>query len=165
MEIERKFTITALPDNLTDYKSYEIEQAYLCKHPVVRIRRKNDKYILTYKNREGIHLSDNPTAAAADEIEMPLNEAAFNHLKEKADGNVIHKTRYIIPIENNLKIELDVFHGALEGLKFAEVEFPTEEEAAAFTMPSWFLKDVTFDERYRNSNIAKMTDLSAYDQL
>ena len=30
MEIERKFLIKKLPDNLTSYKARKIEQAYLC---------------------------------------------------------------------------------------------------------------------------------------
>ena len=36
MEIERKFLIKKLPDNLTSYKARKIEQAYLCTDPVVR---------------------------------------------------------------------------------------------------------------------------------
>ena len=44
MEIERKFLIKELPD-LSKYDYVDIEQGYLCTHPVVRIRKKNDKYI------------------------------------------------------------------------------------------------------------------------
>ena len=49
MEIERKFLLNKLPDNLSDYPHHDIEQAYLCRNPVVRIRRQDDDYILTYK--------------------------------------------------------------------------------------------------------------------
>ena len=83
-------------------------------------------------------------------------------MKEKADGSIISKTRYIIPIENNRKIELDIFHGYLEGLQFAEVEFESEEEAAAYQQPDWFLEDVTFDRRYSN---AVMTRYSSLEEL
>ena len=44
MEIERKFTISKLPDNLTAYPCRIIEQAYLNTDPVVRIRRQDDDF-------------------------------------------------------------------------------------------------------------------------
>lgn len=39
MEIERKFLVKKLPDNLEQYEYRQIEQAYLNTNPVVRIRR------------------------------------------------------------------------------------------------------------------------------
>lgn len=47
MEIERKFLISELPDNLNNYKCREIEQGYLCTNPVIRVRKDNDNYYLT----------------------------------------------------------------------------------------------------------------------
>ena len=47
MEIERKFLVPALPENLSSYPCHLIEQAYLCTSPVVRIRRQDDDFILT----------------------------------------------------------------------------------------------------------------------
>jgi len=159
MEIERKFTIKQLPEQLEQYPKKEIEQAYLCSKPTVRIRKSNDDYILTYKSKLGLDLPETITARTCEEVELPLSKKAYEHLKEKADGNVISKTRYLIPIDTNHKIELDVFHGYLEGLMFAEVEFASEEESAAFTMPDWFLEDVTFDKRYRNSFLAAFSGI------
>ena len=49
MEIERKFLVKELPAHLEDYLSHLIEQAYLCTSPVVRIRRQDEEYYLTYK--------------------------------------------------------------------------------------------------------------------
>ena len=167
MEIERKFTIQKLPENLEQYKKKEIEQAYLCSKPTVRIRKSNEDYILTYKSRLGLEKKLTESARTCEEVELPLTKKAYEHLKEKADGNVISKTRYLIPIENNRKIELDIFHGPLEGLIFAEVEFATEEEAAAYQMPEWFLDDVTFDKRYRNSflsGFSGMDELLAWNE-
>ena len=159
MEIERKFTIKELPDHLEQYEKREIEQAYLCKKPTIRIRKSNEKYILTYKSRMGLDLPETVTARTCEEVELPLSQKAYEHLKEKADGNVISKTRYLIPIDESHKIELDIFHGYLEGLMFAEVEFANEEESAAYQMPDWFLEDVIFDKRYRNSFLASFSSL------
>ena len=162
MEIERKFTVKQLPEHLEQYQKKEIEQAYICSKPTIRVRKSNEEYILTYKSRLGMMKSEEVTARACEEVELPLTEQAYEHLKEKADGSVIAKTRYLIPIENNRKIELDVFHGYLEGLVFAEVEFETEEAAAAYILPDWFLEDVTFDRRYSN---AVMTKYSSLEEL
>lgn len=162
MEIERKFTIKQLPEQLEQYEKKELEQGYLCTGPVVRIRKSNEDYILTYKSKQGIVLPEGATARSCEEVELPLTKEAYEHLREKTDGHLITKTRYLIPIENGRKIELDVFHGHLSGLVFAEVEFGSEEEAAAYRMPDWFLEDVTFDRRFSN---AFMTKFSSYADL
>lgn len=47
MEIERKYLIEdpgKLPQNYQDFPFHEIEQAYLCTNPVVRIRREDEQY-------------------------------------------------------------------------------------------------------------------------
>ena len=159
MEIERKFTIKKLPENLAQYEKKEIEQAYFCRKPTLRARKSNEEYILTYKSKLGIISAEDATARCNEEVELPLTKEAYEHLREKADGQVISKTRYLIPIENNRKIELDVFHGYLEGLIFAEVEFDSEEEAAAYQLPDWFDEDVTFDRRYSNAVMTKYDSL------
>lgn len=142
MEIERKFLIKELPD-LSKYDYVDIEQGYLCTHPVVRIRKKNDKFILTYKG-SGL--------MAREEIEAELTEDAYKHLRDKIDGHPITKRRYLIPFEP-YTIELDVFEGHKSGLIMAEVEFPTIEEANNFVPPEWFGEDVTNDKNYHNSNM------------
>lgn len=54
MEIERKFLIQKLeklPFSPFDYPHKELEQGYLCTVPVIRIRREDDDYVLTYKSK------------------------------------------------------------------------------------------------------------------
>lgn len=159
MEIERKFTIKKLPDNLDSYAFHIIEQAYLNTAPVIRVRKQDNEYFLTYKGK-GL--------MAREEYNLPLNEDSYLHLLEKADGNVISKKRYLIPIDNpqftsdyvplstpELVIELDVFAPPFAPLIMAEVEFPSVEMANAFIAPDWFDKDVTNDPAYHNSNMSK----------
>lgn len=153
MEIERKFRVTELPKDLAQYQKKEIKQGYLCKGPVVRIRKSNDRYILTYKSKKGI---SQKFAIQSQEIEMELTEEAFLHLMTKVDNNIIEKTRYLIPYLDKYTIELDVFEGRLKGLYFAEVEFESEEEARNFKLPEWFGEDVSFDQRYRNSYLSQV---------
>jgi len=148
MEIERKFLIHTLPDNLNTYPRKEIEQGYINRDPVIRIRRSDDSYILTCKG-QGLMVRE--------EFELPLTLEAFEHLKPKTDGIFIEKTRYLIPYDNNLTIELDVFHGKLAPLVLAEVEFSSVEEADAFIPPAWFGEDVTNSPKYHNSNLSNLS--------
>lgn len=147
MEIERKFLIKKLPDNLTSYKARKIEQAYLCTDPVVRVRRDNDEYYLTYKSKGMI---------VREEYNLPLTKEAYGHLLAKADGNIITKTRYEIPEKDNLTIELDVFEGKFDGLLLAEVEFASEEEALCYIPPEWFGEDVSNSTKYHNSTLSRL---------
>lgn len=160
MEIERKFLIKKLPDDLAAYHCLTIEQAYLCTDPTIRIRRENDSYYMTYKGKGLL---------SREEYNLPLNQAAYAHLLPKADGNIISKKRYLIPIPHpdfaegytcpapspNLKVELDIFEPPFAPLIIAEVEFPDEEMAKAFLPPAWLSKDVTHCPEYHNSNLSK----------
>ena len=145
MEIERKFTVKELPENLSNYPCKRIEQGYLCTKPVLRVRRKGEEYWLTYKG-EGL--------LVREEHEFPLTAEACHHLLAKVDGRIIQKDRYHIPC-GEYTIELDVFCGELAPLVIAEVEFPSVEAANAFVPPAWFDKDVTADPAYSNSNLSK----------
>lgn len=147
MEIERKFLIKNIPNNLETYDKKEIAQGYLCTDPVIRIRKANDAYILTCKGK-GLMVRE--------EFELPLTKEAFAHLKAKVDGNLIEKTRYLIPYNEELTIELDVFHGKLAPLVLAEVEFDSEGAANGFIPPEWFGEDVTQSSKYHNSNLSKL---------
>ena len=145
MEIERKFLVTTPPENYGSFPHHEIEQAYLCTEPVVRIRKEDDNYYLTYKSKGLL---------AREEYNLPLNQSSYEHLLPKADGICISKKRYLIPWDP-YTIELDVFEKSLAPLIIAEVEFPSIEEANAFTPPDWFDQDVTKDPAYHNSNLSR----------
>lgn len=160
MEIERKFRIKELPDHIENYDKKVIEQGYLCTNPVVRIRKSNDDYYLTYKSKFGIGDQSLKKACVSNEVEVPLNEESYEHLKEKVDYHLVKKTRYLIPLENNLTAELDVFDGILKGLVFVEVEFKDEESADAFIPPNWFGDDVSLDKRYKNNYLATIEDIT-----
>ena len=152
MEIEKKYLVSKLPDNLSDYTAFELEQCYLCSNPTIRIRKKNEDYILTYKNRVKPSVEDG-RLCVSDEVELPLTKVSYEHLRQKADGKQITKTRYLIPYEG-YRIELDVFHGDYEGFYLAEVEFETEEQSTRFLPPEWFGKDVSGDYHYTNSYLS-----------
>ena len=76
MEIERKYLVSGIPDNIDSYPCRFIEQGYLNTAPVVRVRRDNDNYYLTYKGGGMM---------AREEYNLPLNKEAYEHLIKKAD--------------------------------------------------------------------------------
>ena len=155
MEIEKKFLVQQLPADLTQYEVWKIEQGYLCTtKPVLRIRRKNQDYILTYKSP----MPTDTELNIANETELSLTKEAFEHLKTKCDGLMIKKDRYLIPYKQ-WTIELDVFHGHCEGFCMAEVEFSSVEESQIFSPPSWFGKDVSGNYQYPNSYLSQGKNL------
>lgn len=160
MEIERKYLVDLKQVAWHDFAYHTIEQGYLSTNPVVRVRREDDTYYLTYKS-QGLMVRQ--------EENLPLTKDSYEHLIKKSDGNVITKRRYLIPytyVPRNLSdedmqytqdkhctIELDIFSGDLNGLVVAEVEFDSLEDAMNFQPPSWFLSEITEDPRYQNSNL------------
>ena len=148
MEIERKFTVKKVPDNLDTYDFHIIEQAYLTTKPTIRVRREDDTYYMTYKGCGG-----NNTSLAHEEYNLPLSKEAYETLKGKTDGKIITKKRVLIPYGKHT-IELDIFDEPFSDLIIAEVEFESVKEADDFTPPEWFLEDVTGKREYTNAFLA-----------
>ncbi|MCI8503851.1 MAG: CYTH domain-containing protein [Dorea sp.] len=146
MEIERKYLIKNTPDNLSDFPCRIMEQGYLNTDPVIRIRKDNDNYELTYKSK-GLMVRE--------EYNLPLTKEAYGHLLSKIDGRLIKKRRYMLPLGKGLIAELDIFEGELAPLILAEVEFPDEDSAFSFIPPDWFGEDVTFSGKYHNSFLSQ----------
>jgi len=146
-EIERKFLVNKLPENLNQYPHNEIRQGYLAitgDATEVRLRQKGNKYFETAKTGAG---------KTRFEFEIEITESQFNVLWEATKDKRVEKTRYEIVYENGL-IELDVYHGNLEGLQTAEMEFPNEEESNKFIAPEWMNEEVTEDTSYKNQTLA-----------
>lgn len=148
MEIERKFLVDTdrLPFRPEDYPCRHIEQGYLCTAPVVRIRRDNEEYFLTYKSKGLL---------AREEYNLPLTREAYEHLLPKADGRIIVKKRYVIPLDSGLSLELDIFEQDFAPLVLAEIEFPDEDTALSYRAPDWLGEDVTYSSRYHNSTLSQ----------
>jgi len=149
VEIERKFLVDAVPDDLDGRRSSSIEQGYVAIDPdgtEVRIRRRDGTSTLTVKSGGGL---------ARVEEELAIDDAAFERLWPLTAGRRIEKVRHVIPTDvPGVEIELDEYRGDLDGLLVAEVEFPDEDAARAFAPPPWFGADVTDDRRFKNQRLA-----------
>ena len=92
-EIERKFLVKEIPNNLQQYKCYKIKQGYISTNPTIRLRQRDNEYILTIKS-SGI--------MKKLEYELPITEEQFNNLWHKVEGNAIEKNRDL-----NYKVNID----------------------------------------------------------
>jgi CYTH domain-containing protein len=153
MEIERKWLIKveSIPYDLTKLVCYEIEQAYISFSPIIRIRKINDdRFILTIKSS-----SETAGKYSRNEYEININADEYIKLKEKTEGLVISKTRYINRRKDGLTEEIDIFKGELSGLAYLEIEFPDELSAENFQAPDWVIKDVTLEKGFSNGELAE----------
>ena len=148
MEVERKFLLAERPDGLEGHPAQRLEQGYLAIDPAgaeVRIRRKDDKLLMTVKSGIGL---------VRAEEEFAVDPERFERLWPLTEGRQVVKTRYLVPLDGGLTAEVDDYEGALAGLLTAEVEFSDEASAHAFEPPAWMGEDVTGDKRYANRTLA-----------
>ena len=146
-EIERKFLLKRLPENLNRSRWYIIAQGYLATEPAgrqVRLRKKGKTASLTFKVGRGAH---------REEREITLSPKQFAALWPATVGRRLRKLRYEIPWKN-LMIEIDIYRGKHSGLVVAEVEFPDQATCRKFKPPSWFGREVTGEKRYSNVRLA-----------
>jgi CYTH domain-containing protein/CHAD domain-containing protein len=144
-EIERKFLVKEMPR--AEDAATPIEQGYLAldEHAEVRLRRAGDELLLTAKTGHG---------EVREEVEVPLEPAAFEALWPLTEGRRLSKVRHHVPLGDGLRAEVDVYGGALDWLRTAEVEFDSREEADRFVPPPWLGAELTGDERYANQTLA-----------
>ena len=153
MEIERKFLVKQLPEELDKYDKAEIEQCYLDfgngDETEKRIRRltRGDETVYFYTEK-----SEGGLCREEDEYEIP--SYSFENLKELSISETVQKIRHYIPLGESLTAELDVYKGAHEGLITVEVEFQSLEESEAFSLPIWFGEEITGNAKYKNKNLA-----------
>ncbi|CAN5252298.1 CYTH domain-containing protein [soil metagenome] len=146
-EIERKFLVRQLPENLAAYPHVAIAQGYLAIAPrgvQVRLRKAGAQHSLAFKRN---------LAIGREEREVELTAVQFTTLWPATKGKRLTKTRYHIPLEHHL-VEIDVYSGRHEGLVVAEVEFRDEQSAGEFQPPDWLGDDVSHDPRYSNQLLA-----------
>ena len=142
-EIERKFKVETLPEDLLGPGS-EIRQGYLSVEPVeIRLRVRDDARELTVKSLGGLRRV---------EVALPLTPEQFDELWPLVT-TFVEKSRHLVQLTGALA-EVDVYGGKLRGLTVVEVEFASEEEAASFKPPHWFGDELTEDSRFRNAALA-----------
>lgn len=147
VEVERKFLVGAIPENLDEFNHEAIKQGYLVigeDGSEARLRNRDGSYTMTVKSKGEL---------SRGEWEAPITSEQFAVWWPATNGKRVEKTRYSIPLGENV-IELDIYEGQLEGLVTAEVEFKSEAEANSFQAPEWMGVDVTSDKAFKNQQLA-----------
>ena len=145
-EIERKFLLKRLPDELTTFpttKSHKDTWA-LKKRRSGRLRQK------------GVHSFDHiqkRQRRTREEREIRLSAEQFDALWPATAGRRLTKIRYEVPWKEHT-IEIDIYRGRHDGLVVAEVEFADEKSCADFEPPDWMGEDVSGKSRYSNVALA-----------
>jgi len=141
-EIERKFLLRELPEELNKIEGTYILQSYISTDPEVRIRKKNDKFFLTKKVGSGL---------TRGELERAIPEEIFNILWDATRDNRIEKIRYEVD-----GFEIDQYFGDLSGLYIAEIELESEDQKFEFPemLKNIWKLEVTEDAGYKNQKLA-----------
>ena len=142
VEIERKFKVKE--DFRPTSIGIEMAQGYLSRDPqrTVRVRLAGGRGYLTVKGET------RGMVRAEYEYEIPPSDARA--MLALCDPPLVEKTRYVMDAAGR-RWEVDVFHGANDGLVVAEVELPSE--MAEVTLPAWVEREVTGEKRYYNSSL------------
>ncbi len=162
-EIERKYKVLGDDYQTLASEVWKIRQGYLCREKGRTIRvRKSEVQSLKSEVRKSVsstilNIKGPAKGISRFEYEHEVPVEVGEELFAMCLPGVIEKDRYIVPWEKGLKIEVDVFHGKLEGLIFAEIEFESEEQE--ISLPTWLGEDISNDPQYSNAYLsAKMAE-------
>ena len=156
LEIERKFLIrypdVSLLERICSRKA-DMSQTYLRSEKKLsrRVRRRTINGEEDYWYNEKVKLSDTTRI----ERERQITEAQYRELLKEAipDAQTIQKTRYDLP-SGDLCFEIDIFPEWTDRA-FAEVELENEDQEFVFPDCLSIIKEVTEDDRYTNSSLAR----------
>lgn len=158
LEIERKFLIEypdlAWLESLPNCRRVEISQTYLKSEPGVssRVRQRGSGGHYVYFQTIKRHITD----LRRVEIERRLTQEEYRELLREADPErrPIRKSRYCLTWAGQY-FELDVFPFWQDK---AILELEMSDERAPITFPEGIrvIREVTDEEEYKNSNLARM---------
>jgi len=141
IELERTFLLREMPKDIKNCKSVEILDIYFpttMPHPILRLRKKGNQFILTKK------APVKNDASEQKEQTIILSEEEFLEIST-LPGKKLRKIRYYYPI-NGYLAEIDIFLDDLEGLTLIDFEFSSTKEKEKFSMPDFCLVDVTQED-------------------
>lgn len=150
IEYEKTYLAGRLPEGLDLANSVLIRDTYIpqvANHAVLRLRAKNDQYVITKKT-----IMRGTDSSTMKEETIPLTASEYAALKSCSNKDFV-KRRYFITIEGRLA-EVDVFEEKLAGLVVIDFEFGSEEEKERFAMPEICLADVTQEEAIAGGFVA-----------
>lgn len=162
VEIERKYLIeTPNMNELTskyDCTTVDIIQTYLVRKDEnterrIRQRGVNGNYTFYYTEKQKID------SVSRTEVERKISEQEYLSLMAEADTTLhqVRKTRTCF-VCNGTYFELDIYP-FWKDKAILEVELTEESKSVELPKEIKLIKEVTEDDRYKNSSLAKSTDI------
>lgn len=147
LEIERKFLVDHEKWRAVKKpKGTHYRQGYL-------VDNENITFRVRIAGKQGfITIKGTTTGITRKEFEYKIPAARAKELLDSFAASSVEKTRYKVNFAGKLW-EIDDFAGDNRGLLMAEIELATEDET--FEKPDWVTIEVSHDDRYYNSNLAK----------
>lgn len=151
MEYERRFLCPALPSGAVPVEHHE--QSYLVAGRKLELRVRTIERTDTLTRSSTVALKWGLSHGRRLEVEFAA-KTSIARLLHRCSGATLHKTRHHL-FEKSLRWEIDLYHGALEGLFTAEIELTDEPD---LVLPRWLGSEVTGDDHYANRVLASRSD-------
>lgn len=114
----------------------------------------DDEYLIRYRSINNTFFKleiKSKGHLSREELRYDISKEQFKEGMKLCKTKVC-KNRYIVQ-EKDYQYEVDIYQEW--DFVTVEIEFRSEDEAESFDAPEWFGKDVTYDPRYKNVNLAK----------
>lgn len=155
-EVERKFLVATLPSG-SMFRA-DILDHYLAQ-TTLRLRRMQTEHGVTFKLGQKLRVHPDETRVIFH-TNVYLSEAEYELFASALPSHRLEKRRFRFHA-GTLPMSIDQFHGPLEGLLLAEVDFGPHGDPSALSMPSFALAEVTDDERFTGARLAVTTESQA----
>ncbi|HUC96458.1 MAG TPA: hypothetical protein VMR16_02205 [Candidatus Saccharimonadales bacterium] len=142
IEYEKTFLLKSLPEGIEKAESVLIRDIYIpdtTRHPNLRLRHKNDSYVITKK-----YPVSGDDFSKQYEHTIKLEEDEFEALANSSTKDFV-KRRYFMILAGR-PAEVDIYLEKLRGLVVIDFEFDNEDGVNAFVTPDFVLADVTQEE-------------------
>ncbi len=150
VEIERRFVLATIPAASRLGDGVPMRQGYLAEEGdvAVRVRITPTWSKVTVKAGRGL---------SRTEVEFDVTPEQAEALWVHTDGRRIDKVRHRVALDGHAELvaEIDLYHGALDGLCTGEVEFDSEDAAGRFEPPAWLGREVTGQPGWSNAELAR----------
>ena len=150
IERERRFLVAHFPDEATVVRVRHIVDRYI-EGTTLRLRQQWEEGGATV-NKLTQKISARSSGAQQGFLtSMYVTEGEYEILA-RLPARILVKTRHSVP-----PFGIDVFEGTLRGLRLAEAEFDSAEEADALTIPRFVAREVTDDDRFTGGRLVHVS--------
>ena len=141
-EIERKFVFVGDLRELQNARLVSeirsIRQGYYSDPKdsmVVRVRQQEVNHAQYFQKSSFLTIKRSDSGPGMIEHEFQINNDQASEMIDECGDRFVSKYRYVVPLPDGLKAEIDFFNGSLNGIQIVEIEIPTENHV--FTIPKF----------------------------